>query len=293
MRFAIATFQRVFDVAPTRDVIGLERLVAGLTRFVVKPGTATSVERVVGRIESARSAIEAGEHRPGPQWSRLEAARRAAETEGRDPAVAITDAAEQLLKEARAAPKRDLRLWSPALYPPASRRGGEHVEHLSCLVLDYDVGVGVGDASATWEEFFHIVHTTWSHTVTVPKFRLILPLAAPVRPADWRRVYEWAQARTGDAVDPTGKGVGTTFALPAVASADQPRTAFSSPGPLLDARLEGLIDEPAEPPPDGLVPDEPNHFRLPIPGHSTVEGSLDDGVSTDDPWASDGVFPWS
>ena len=292
MHFAVATFQRVFDVTPTRDVISLERLVDGLTRFLVKPETASAAERTAAQIEAARVAWRAGEHRAGPHWARLDKAGRAAEVAGLDPDSAVEAEALHLLEEARAAPKRDLRLWSPALYPEGARRGGEHVVHLSCLVLDYDVGVSVAEASATWEEYFHIVHTTWSHTPAVPKFRLILPLAEPVRPVDWRRVYGWAQERTGDAVDPTGKGVGTTFALPAVAAADRPRIAFSSPGPLFDARLDGLIDQPAEPPPEGIVPDEPNHFRTPIPGHATVTGSHGDEPD-EDPWSSPDAFAWS
>lgn len=292
MRFAVATFQRVFDVEPTRDVVGLERLVSGLTRFLVKPGTAASVERTLERIEDAWSAFREGTYRSGPHWTKLERARRSAESEGRDIDAAVGVEYRHLRTEAKSAPKRDLRLWSPALYPPDSRRGSENVIHLSCLVLDYDAGVEIGEASATWEQYFHIVHTTWSHTPETPKFRLALPFAAPVLPADWGRVYGWAQERTGHAVDPTGKSVGTTFALPAVADGERPRVAFSSPGPLLDARLEGLVDQAADPPPEGIVPDEPNHFRVPISGHSTVEGTHGDTVSTDDdPWSSS--FPWS
>lgn len=243
-RFAVATFERVFDVEPTRDVVSLERLVAGLRRFLVKPET-----------------------RDHPN------------------------------------PKQDLRLWSPAHYPAGARRGSENVVHLSCLVLDYDSGVPVEEASATWEEYFHLIHSTWSHRPGHPKFRLVLPLAEPVRPADWPRVYGWAQERTGDRVDPTGKSVGTTFALPAVADAAMPRLALSRPGPLLDARVEGLVDEPADPPPgpssEEAQPDAPNHFRIPIPGNETVEGSLgwpaaDDAAAADDgddPWES-ASFPW-
>ncbi|MEM8994784.1 MAG: hypothetical protein AAGF23_08335 [Acidobacteriota bacterium] len=295
MRFAVTTFQRVFDTVPNRDVVGLERLVRGLTTFVVKPKTEETVEREVARIEAAWRTLRDDGYAPGKYGSRLAQAGRRGESEG------DSDAAqrefEHLVKEARSAPKRDLRLWSPTLYPEGAKRGGERVVHLSCLVLDYDSGVGIREATERFEEYFHIAHTTWSHTPRHPKFRVILPLAEPVHPADWRRVYDWAEARSGRAVDPTGKGVGTTFALPAVPAEDRTRAAYSRPGPLLDARLEGLLEHRAGPPPANVEPRGPNHFRIEIPGHRLVEGSFDGddnrgaGGDAGDPW--DAPFPWS
>ncbi|MEM1205904.1 MAG: hypothetical protein AAGN66_21920 [Acidobacteriota bacterium] len=299
-RFAVATFQRVFDVEPKRDVVTLEQLASGLTRFLVKPKTAATVEREVSRIEATWSRFEAGEYVGGRQGSRLLQAARRAEAEGRDPSAAARAERDHLLSEARSAPKRDLRLWSPAWYPEGSRRGSEHVLHLSCLVLDYDSGVSVREAGETWRDYFHVVHTTWSHTPEHPKLRLVLPLAQPVLPADWDAVYGWAQERTGHAVDPTGRSVGTTFALPAVADPAAPRIAHVAPGPLFAPRLEGLVQQVAEPPPV-VECGEPNHFRFSIPGHRVVEGSYGEpaasaqspaGDTDDDPW-DDPEFPWS
>lgn len=196
--------------------------------------------------------------------------------------------------------KKDLRNWSPAYYLPGARRGGEQVIHLSCLVLDYDRGTPIAEASDCWQDSFHIVHSTWSFTPAKPKFRLILPLADPIRPEDWSRVYEWAEEKSGRVVDPTGKSLGTMFALPAVPGATTPRVAFCRNGPLLDARLEGLVDHVALPPPADLRSSEPNHFVIPIPGHASITGSY--GVDMpatasssrrndwDDAWT--GAFPW-
>ena len=288
MRFAVTTFQRVFDTVPNRDVIGLERLVRGLTQFLVKPKTLEAVEREQARIKVAWQAFLKGEYASGKYWSRLAKAQRRGE------AINEADAAEReyrhMLKEVAAGPKRDLRLWSPTLYPAGAKRGGERVIHLSCLVLDYDAGVAIGEAAERFEEFFHIVHTTWSHTPEHPKFRLILPLAEPVHPADWRRVYEWAEKRSGHAIDPSGKSLGTTFALPTVPGKERPRVAFSSPGPLLDARVEGLLEHRVDGPPHDARPHEPNHFRIAIPGHALVEGSF--GEEATDPW-DEAAFPWS
>ena len=293
--FAVATFERVFDVEPLRDVITLEQLAQGLRRFVVKNKTRQQLERSERRIEAAFQGYASGQA-AGAIAGDLRRVAAAAEAGGRDPRAAAEEHYRHLLAEARSAPKRDLRLWSPALYPAEARRSGDNVVHLSCLVLDYDGGTPPGAASATWADYFHLIHSTFSYTPERLKFRLILPLAEPVAAADWPRVYEWAQARTNFAVDPTGKGVGSTFALPAVPEASAPRLAFSRPGPLLDARLEGLIARAAAPPPM-LRAELPNHFRIPIPGHEMVEGSwpentqfpVADGFEDDD-WQ--GAFPW-
>lgn len=294
--FAIATFERVFDTKPLRDVLTLEELSRGLRRFLVKPKTRQTLERNERRIEAAWQSFKEGEAR-GSIASALKRAAAEAEAKGKDPAQAAEEHYHHLLTEARSAPKRDLRLWSPALYPADAKRGGDNVIHLSCLVLDYDGGTTPQAASFTWQDYFHLVHSTFSYTPEKLKFRLILPLAEPVAPADWHRVYEWAQERTNDAVDPTGKSIGTTFALPAVPEIGAPRLAYTRPGPLLDTRIEGLITK-AAPPPPRLKAEEPNHFRIAIPGNEIVEGSwpVDAGAPAagddidDDDWQ--GAFPW-
>ena len=301
--FAVATFERVFDTRPLRDVISLEQLAQGLRRFLVKPKTRQQLERSERRIEAAWQGLLAGEA-SGAIAGLLRRAAAEAEAKGLDGRAAAEAHYRHLLTEARAAPKRDLRLWSPALYPEDAKRGSDSVIHLSCLVLDYDGGTAIAAASATWQDYFHLVHSTFSYTPEKPKFRLILPLAEPVPAASWHAVYEWAQERTGFAVDPTGKSIGSTFALPAVPESGLPRVAFSRPGPLFDPRLEGLIEQ-AAPPPPRLRATEPNHFRIPIPGNEVVEGSWPLETPTapagtegeaageafgDDDWQ--GAFPW-
>lgn len=290
MRFAVTTFQRVFDTNPNRDVLGLERLIYGLTHFLVKPKATAQVQKELERLERAEKAFRQGSYESGRYWGRLTKAKHGAEAMGTDPREATEKELAHLRKEILGGPKKDLRLWSPTHYPPDSRRGGENVLHISCLVLDYDSGISIEDAAERWHEYFHIVHTTWSHTDDTAKFRLTLPLAQPVRKNDWPAVYAWAEERADFKIDPSNKGAGTTFALPAVADPEAPRRAFSSPGPLLDIRLEGLIDEPAELPEPDVSPDEPNHFRIPIPGHTLVEGSH--GGDSDDIW-HEPSFPWS
>lgn len=270
--FAIATFDRVFDNTPLRDVITLGELARGLRRFVVKPKTRQTLEKSEQRIEAAWQDYLDGGEAKGAIASALGRAAAEAKAKGEDPQAAAEAHYRHLLADARAAPKRDLRLWSPALYMPDTKRGSENVIHLSCLVLDYDEGSSIATASATWQDYFHLLHTTFSHKSERPKFRLILPLAEPVPAAEWHKVYEWAQQRTNFKVDPTGKSIGSTFALPQVPDKTSPRVAWTRPGPLLDPVLEGLIENSADPPP-ALRATEPNHFRIPISGKEVVEGS--------------------
>lgn len=270
--FAVATFDRVFDSTPLRDVITLEELARGLRRFIVKPKTRQTLEKAEKQIEAAWKDFLDGGGAKGAIASALGRVAKEAEAKGADGRAAAEEHYRHLLFDARAAPKRDLRLWSPALYTPETKRGSENVIHLSCLVLDYDQGASIATASATWQDYFHLIHTTFSYSPEKVKFRLILPLAEPVPAAEWHKVYEWAQARTDFKVDPTGKSIGSTFALPQVPDKTSPRIAWTRPGPLLDPVLEGLIQKSADPPP-ALRAKEPNHFRIPIPNKETVEGS--------------------
>jgi putative DNA primase/helicase len=170
-------------------------------------------------------------------------------SQGRDPAVAVAAETAKLEEHARKDAKTNLRLWSPARYREA-KRGSENVAALSCLVLDYDAGVSIEDAAATWEEFFHCLHTTWSHREDRPRFRVILPLARPVAAADWTAVWAWAARQADDMVDHALKGAGATFALPATPSLDSPRVATVHAGELLDPELVGIPLGPVDPTPD-------------------------------------------
>ncbi len=147
--FAVATFDRVFDNTPLRDVITLEELARGLRRFVVKPKTRQNLEKSEQRIEAAWQDYLDGGDAKGAIASALGRAAAEAKVKGEDPRAAAEAHYRHLLADARAAPKRDLRLWSPALYMPDTKRGSENVIHLSCLVLDYDEGSSPATATAT------------------------------------------------------------------------------------------------------------------------------------------------
>ena len=245
----------------------------GLLRFELKPELQASVAREEAKIERAWASWQAGEYRSGKHYGALHEAARDAKRTGADPDAAAESAWHKLLTDARGAPKRDLRLWSPAQYRPGGRRGSDDVVHVSCLVLDYDKGLPFDEAQAAWLPWFHVAHSTWSHRVEKPKFRIILPMAAPVRADDWRGVWDWAEGLAGAWVDPAMKGRAATFALPATPDEAAERIAVLHDGaPLLDPVLEGLIQQPAPPAPPIADIDRPSsHFNGGVAGHRYLE----------------------
>lgn len=261
-RFAVATFDKVFDTTPRRDVVTLEQLVAGLTTFQLKPDVLPQLERTLVRIDAAVAAYQAGDPVGGQVGRALADARREARAQGADEHAAVERRAERLRYNARHEVKRAFRLWAPAHYDEGARRGAEGVIHMSALVLDYDQGrLTPADASRAWRGWFHVLHTTWSHTPQKPRFRVIVPYAAPVKGEHHRLVFAWAADRVGAGVlDPAPSGRASAFALPATPSAPTPRLAFAHPGPLLDAHAEGVVPEVAPPPPE-LPPVPGSAFR--------------------------------
>lgn len=258
LRLALATFDNVFDTSPNRRVVSIDTLVEGLSRFELRDDTAAKIRRRQGQIERAYREWAAGGLPSGKEGSALLAAARKAEQIGEDPRAAVEAKHESLLYNAHHDAKRLIGLWSPACYKDGAKRGSDDVLHLSCLGLDYDRDVTVNEVRSQWDAYFHIVHTTWSHTTDSPRLRCILPLARPHATAGWANAWSWAAARAGEKVDPAVRSPGATFALPAVPSEDAPRLTWVQPGELLDLVALGFVDE--APPPAPVAWHKPHHF---------------------------------
>jgi hypothetical protein len=241
--FPVCSFKRVFDTEPEQEVLTLAELVGCFRRFELKPQLHTKIERECARIDRALEQAAGGES-IGERVSVIREAGDAARARGLDPGPVMRAKAEELKHYARKEAKKDLRLWSPVKYRDGWReRGSEGVTHVSCLVLDYDAGVPIPEATSVWSDWFHLHHTTWSHTPEHPKLRVILPLAVAC-PADrFEALWDWAHSRAGGDIDRQLSGIAATYALPVVPSIDAPRDAGSHPGPLLDPRELGLAIE--------------------------------------------------
>lgn len=288
-RFALSTYGRVWDTDPTPDTVTLRQLVTGLMRFELKPDVGSMLVRETRRIERAFATWQRGVHPDGPYGKRIADAVREARRLGTDEPQAAVDARDQLLKDLQGRPKRSFKLWSPVRFRPDGRRESDHVLYLSCLVLDYDSGTSIDEATSRFEPWLHVIHTTWSHKRIHHKFRLILPLQHNV-PADrWREFWEWANERTGRVIDQTCKREANTYALPVIKDPAHPHEVRFNPGPLLDPVAMRLIARAApiaspQPHPvkshfHGGDPDK-NYLQIPVPDlHAEpfdVDGALDD-----------------
>ncbi|MCB9532155.1 MAG: hypothetical protein H6700_10350 [Myxococcales bacterium] len=286
--FAICQFGRVFDTQPKQEVVPLPDLVTALTRFELKLTLGRRLRRDVDRVErAAEQALRASRGEPiegagaGAWLGDLLATVRDAPA-GSDVGAAVRMRADGLIADVRRGAKRDLRLWSPALYRAGAARGSDGVEHVSCLVLDYD-DTPLDEIDATWASWFRIIHTTWSHTPTSPRFRAVLPLSEPVLAEDWPTVWRWAAELSRGRIDAALSGCAAAFALPATADAALPRFAAHFGGPLLDVRVEGLgVRTGFAPSPSAFSPDE--LLRDGAPGHSYLVGEAGATSPPTDPW---------
>ena len=113
--------------------------------------------------------------------------------------------------------------WSPALYEKGARRGNSNVRRLSALVYDFD-DVSLDPRAAAdllvktgkaWA-----LHTTWSHQVDDPHYRVILFLQRLVKPDEHKRTWtgglRWLKNLGLDSPDQQCKDLARTYYLPRV-----------------------------------------------------------------------------
>ncbi len=140
-------------------------------------------------------------------------------------------------------------LFSPALYHPRKQRKAENVEAVSCLVFDFDGDADPLEITRQLDEqgLCYTIYTTWSHTRAAPKFRIVIPLAAPVAGEQWQSFYRRAAIHYGQGkADPKCKDASRIFYLPACPPEHENEAwSFLQPG----ERLLHPDDVPAAPEP--------------------------------------------
>ena len=119
-------------------------------------------------------------------------------------------------------PKADLAAWSPTIYREGSTRGAAGVTHLTCLVLDYDEGIEPHEAIELWKSWPGILHTSISHTLNAPKFRVVLPLAEPIPVHQWAGVWAWAFNHSGGHIDEKCKDPARIYFMPCLRQKHSP-----------------------------------------------------------------------
>jgi hypothetical protein len=130
------------------------------------------------------------------------------------------------------ADKRRGRCWSPTRYADgAMSRGNAGVLEVSALVFDCD---RVAPDPERLAGVYWLGHTTWSHTPTAPRWRVVIPLTTPVPAARWRDVWQPARAALCPEADPSCKDASRQYYLPAHSGGITAK-ATCHDGPLLDA----------------------------------------------------------
>lgn len=110
--------------------------------------------------------------------------------------------------------KSAARLWSPVtLVEGATRRCKESIASVTALVIDYDSGTSLGEAtndlSCAW-----MAYTTHSHRQEHPKFRLVLPLLRPVAASEWTGFWREAVEDLAPTADQACKDASRIFYVP-------------------------------------------------------------------------------
>ena len=156
--------------------------------------------------------------------------------------------------------KADLMAWSPASYPAGKTRGKASVNQVSCLVFDVDDGMPFEAGRDCFGDLALSVcaHTSWSHTDSAPKWRLVFPLMRPIDALHWPRAWRWAlkfwAEHAGDEWQPDTRcsDASRIFYLPAYREGQQ-RQAWSTTSWLLDIPWWEMPEEVAPAP----LPDAP------------------------------------
>jgi predicted RNA-binding Zn-ribbon protein involved in translation (DUF1610 family) len=134
--------------------------------------------------------------------------------------------------------------WIPARFD--GKRSKKTVIEVSCFVLDIDDGTTIAQGMALWPQYQRAMHTSWSHSSGLPKFRLVFPLAEPVPAPRWKAAWGHLAAealKAGVKLDPKCKNPDRIYYLPAINPERSERAAVAfTEGDLLRVDWRSLPD---------------------------------------------------
>jgi len=111
---------------------------------------------------------------------------------------------------------KDGELWAPVQVASTESRTNDSVVALSCMVLDFDCGLDPERAldPILQMSLAYVAHSSHSHTMEHPKFRVVVPFSHPVSAADWPAVWGWAHSRLAPQSDVACKNSARLYFLP-------------------------------------------------------------------------------
>lgn len=111
--------------------------------------------------------------------------------------------------------QKDGPAWSPVSYVTGSTRGNHGVDHVHMAVIDVDDGTPLETVLKRFVGIAMLAHSSYSHSPEKPKYRVILPLAAPVSASDWTSIWPRINHLTGGCNDPVTKDPARLYFKPA------------------------------------------------------------------------------
>lgn len=120
-------------------------------------------------------------------------------------------------------------------------RAKANVATVTALALDYDAGTTSIDAAlALWARYEGFLHTTWSHSIERPRFRVLLRISRRITAEEHELILPWvfAQARkAGHAIDAKAKDPSRFWFAAGVAHTDAPYSFRALTGTTLEVEV--------------------------------------------------------
>lgn len=117
-------------------------------------------------------------------------------------------------KHAVLADKASGKPWSPTIYREGASRRNADVEAMTALVIDVDDGTPFSSLETRLKPFRYVMHTSYSHTPGHPKYRVVLPLAAPIAVTEWPSAWRRLSLFVDGHADPATKDPARLYFLP-------------------------------------------------------------------------------
>lgn len=111
--------------------------------------------------------------------------------------------------------KKDGPAWSPLSYIEGGTRNNENVDQVFMAVIDVDNGTPHEVVLERFAGYACLAHSSYTHSLDLQKYRIILPLAAPVKSAEWRPVWARINQLAGGCNDASTKDPARLYYKPA------------------------------------------------------------------------------
>lgn len=130
---------------------------------------------------------------------------------------------------------KDGLLWAPVAVSSTGSRTNDSVVSISCLVLDFDTGVSPDAALEIIRDsgLAFVAHSSHSHTLAKPKFRVVVPLSRPIPLEAWAEAWAYLHETFGPESDKACKNPARLYFLPST----PPEGAFDTWSERQDGRL--------------------------------------------------------